>query len=135
MSDLSLDWGQDLLIDESGDFAVSSGATELQQRLVRRFLTNASDVEANVVNAVGDYVFDTSYGGNARRYVDSLIGPSTLAEVKNRLLDQINQEAGVSQTNPPQIAVSQVQNGILVDCAVTAANGQVTLIPQLEISS
>ncbi len=135
MSDLALDWGQDLLIDESGDFAVATGTTELQQRLVRRFLTNASDVEANVVNAVGDYIFDTSYGGNARRYVDSLIGPGTLAEVKNRLLDQINQETGVSQTNPPQIAVSQVQNGILVDCAVTAANGQVTLIPQLEISS
>jgi len=135
MSDLSLDWGQDLLIDESGDFAVASGTTELQQRLVRRFLTNASDVEANVVNAVGDYIFDTSYGGNARRYVDSLIGPGTLAEIRNRLLDQINQEAGVSQTNPPQISVSQVANGVLVDCAVTAANGQVTLIPQLEITS
>jgi phage baseplate assembly protein W len=59
MYDLNLPWGGDLSLSPQGGTELISGSALTQQRIIRRLLTNQ-----------GDYIWDPTYGGNLRQYVD-----------------------------------------------------------------
>jgi len=137
MADLSLPWGGDLSLDATGDLATVDGAAELQQRVIRRFLTNAvqTDLNGNVTSPP-DYIFQPQYGGNARLYVDKNSDEETVQAIQQRLQQQISQEAEVAVTPAPVISVDTktLPDGIIVNAQVALANGQVIAIPELEVT-
>ena len=57
MSDISHQWGSDLSIGPTGDFALVSGAILGQQRVLRRLLTNP-----------GDYIWHPDYGAGLAEF-------------------------------------------------------------------
>lgn len=136
MADISLNWAGDLTLDVSGDISFVDTTAELQQRIVRRFLTNAIQVDgAGNVIATADYIFEPSYGGNARRYVDSVVNSQTVGQLKTLLMNQANQEAGAATSPPPAINITQLPNGLAINAVVALRNGSVVLIPQLEVTT
>ena len=136
MADISHVWGNDLIIDDCGDILWANGTTEVSQRLVRRFLTNPITFNAQgKVLIKPDYIFEPTYGGGARTYVDALYSPTLAASVQRRLLDQIAEEPLVAATPAPVVQVGQIQGGMVVNASVTLADGTVALIPQLSITA
>lgn len=135
MADLALDWNGDLSLDETGDILTVSGSDELTQRVVRRALTNAYVAPTDGSRpSPADYVFDGKYGGNLRLYVDSLANAETLQAIENRLLDQISQETSSATNAQPSIDVTLSDGAIVINGNIALSNGDVVLIPQLEVS-
>lgn len=138
MADLSLFWGGDLVIDETGDLGTVVGAAELQQRVIRRFLTNSvqTDLNGNVISPP-DYLFEPAYGGNARLYVDRNADTETVQAIQQRLQQQISQEAEVATFPAPVISVdtTTLPDGLIVNAQVALATGQVVAIPEIEVTS
>jgi len=131
-----LDWASDLVIDSTGDISVAVGTIEIQQRVVRRFLTNSAQTDTySGAPLPPDYLFDGSYGGNARRYVDSLVNEETAGSIQYNLLNQIAQEAEVARTPSPVVTVTQLDNGFAVQATVAQQDGTVVLLPQIEITN
>lgn len=140
MADFSLEWGGDISLDDTGDYATVEALDELRQRIIRRFLSSAAfEPTADYpAGAPADDVFDRTYGGNARRYVGSLVSQinkngETLDSIKKRFLDQAAQEVEVSQTIPPEITVSMVGGAIYLEGLLYLANGTVLPIPSTEV--
>jgi hypothetical protein len=136
MADLSVPWDGDISLDETGDFLTVGGSDELTQRVIRRALTNAYVAPGTAENPTPpDYIFDSSYGGNVRTYVDSLDNSEVVEAIKTRLLDQIGHEAQPSTVTPPNVDVQLSGNTIYINASIALSNGDVVLIPQLEVNN
>lgn len=136
MTDIDMAWGSDLSFDDTGDIATVSGLDEMNQRIVRRFLTNSTPTDANG-NAigVGDYIWEPAYGGNARVYVDQTATPALKSAIQKSFLSQIQQEAEIVQSPPPVVTVVNSPEGLTVQAQVTLVSGQLLNLPQIELSS
>lgn len=136
MADMSLPWAGDLTLDSTGDFVTVTQIDELIQRVIRRFLTNTAqyDSSGNVVS-VGDYIWDQTYGGNARAFVDAVISDQTAGQIQHSLLNQILQESEAAQNPAPTVQVVETTQGLQINATVVSRSGQVALIPQLEITN
>ena len=55
---LVCEWGGDLSVGPTGDIGVAPVQTEVQQRIIRRLLTNA-----------GDYIWHINFGGGLGSYI------------------------------------------------------------------
>jgi hypothetical protein len=99
MPDLALQFGGDLSIGPAGDIAVSDGTVLVQQRVLRRLLTNA-----------GDYIWQLGYGAGLGQFVGQ---PGALAAITGVARAQMLQEAGIAQTPAPVINAVAADNGIV----------------------
>ncbi len=90
-------FGGDLSVVASGDVAVIDGATEGQQRVLRRLLTNP-----------GDYLWHPTYGAGLGQFVGL---PTDTARIEGVIRGQIFREAAVARTPEPVIAVEGAANG------------------------
>lgn len=95
MADLSLVWRQDIVSGATGDLALASGPMLVQQRLLRRLLTNP-----------GDYIWSLGYGAGLNKLVGS---PSNLTAIRAAIRSQVFLESGVSRLPEPDI---EVQSGV-----------------------
>jgi hypothetical protein len=135
MADISLPWGGEITVDETGDIASVSGIAELQQRVIRRFLTNSyQPATGTLPPSPPDYIYDGNYGGNARLYVDRRLNSGILATIQKRLLDSATSETEVSLTAPPIITAYYAAGAVYVSATIYLANGDVLPIPQMELS-
>jgi hypothetical protein len=137
MADIALDWGGDLNLDETGDLAGADGVLELQQRIVRRFLTNPNITDPNGnVTVPADYIFEPTYGGGARQYVDKNITPGLAAHIQTNLQGQVAQEPEAATYPAPVINVDTdtLPNGIIVNAVVALQNGALVPIPNIEVT-
>lgn len=90
-------FGGDLTVAASGDVAVVDGATEGQQRVLRRLLTNP-----------GDYLWNPTYGAGLGRFVGL---PIDTARIEGVIRSQIFREAAVARSPEPVIDVEGALNG------------------------
>ena len=102
MQDIYHEWGSDLEVGSGGDLAVAAGATAVNQRVVRRLLTNP-----------GDYLWNIDYGGGLGRFVGSPADPSSIEAV---VTAQLQMESAVPSTPPPQVSTQIIDpaNGYVV---------------------
>jgi hypothetical protein len=91
------DWGADLSVGPSGDINVAPVQTNVQQRLVRRLLTNA-----------GDYIWHTNYGAGLGSYVGQPYSP---ANIEGAILNQLQLEPLVAATPTPTVQINQSASG------------------------
>lgn len=90
-------FGGDLTVAASGDVAVVDGATEGQQRVLRRLLTNP-----------GDYLWNPTYGAGLGRFVGL---PTDTARIEGVIRSQIFREAAVARSPEPVIDVEGAPSG------------------------
>jgi phage baseplate assembly protein W len=138
MADLLLEWADDLQIDETGDFATVSGSDELIERIIRRWLTNSQSLvlSTGTVSLIPDNVFEPTYGGNARAYVDAAITPELAGAIQNLLSSQLAKEPLVDTINSVVTVNYTVgQNALYVTAVVFLNTGVQIQLPALEISS
>ena len=97
-------WGADLTVGASGDISVASVQAEVQQRLVRRLLTNP-----------GDYVWHTEYGAGLGSYVGERYSPGF---IEGAVLNQLQLEGLVAATPAPLVETSLSPTGPLSTISV-----------------
>lgn len=97
MSDLSHQWGSDLLVGSTGDLATASGAELGQQRVLRRLLTN-----------LDDYIWQLTYGAGLARFIGQ---PGNAVLTRALIRSQIFKEASVARTPEPVIDVQVAPDG------------------------
>lgn len=96
MPDVSLEWHSDFLIDATGDLLLSDGDDEVRQRLERRLFT-----------AVQGYVWHPEYGAGLPQKIGSVYSREQIQAI---VMSQINLEASVATSPPPQVTVTQGPN-------------------------
>ncbi len=136
MSDISLLWADDFTVDDTGDLVAAVSTNELQQRIIRRFLTNSQSI-VEVTGNVGitqDYLFEPDYGGNARAYVGQLYNSQLAQSIQSNLLSQALRESDVDPTGT-SIVVTPLPNGLTVAATISLNAGGFVAIPQLDITS
>jgi hypothetical protein len=99
------DWGGDLSIGPRGDINVTSIQTNVQQRLVRRLLTNP-----------GDYIWHTNYGAGLGSFVGK---PYSLGNIESVVLSQLELEPLVAVTTAPTVLINQSETGPSATISVT----------------
>lgn len=99
MADIAHVIGQDIALDATGDFALSSGPDMSRERVLRRLLTNP-----------GDYVWHPRYGAGLPRLVGS---PADRPRLTALIRRQMRQERGVSQAVPPSVVVDVQPSGVV----------------------
>jgi len=99
------DWGGDLLVGPGGDIGTAPVQFEVEQRLVRRLLTNP-----------GDYIWHTTYGGGLGSFVGQ---PCSPALIEGTILGQLQQETLVAPDPAPTVQINQSLSGSFSTISVT----------------
>lgn len=99
MADLSLEWGDDLVIDSTGDLLVVDGDDEVRQRLERRLFT-----------AVQGYVWHPDYGAGLPQKIGSVL---TVSEIQSVVASQLALEASVAPSPPAILTVTPAPGGVV----------------------
>jgi len=130
-----LDWAGDLVVNDTGDFLLVDGVDEVTQRVVRRFLTNSAtiDTSSGIATRTPDYLFDGSYGGNARAFVDAVVNTELISRIQYALLAQLAQEPTVDTTRS-NVQVTQIFNGISLNAQIAVNTGGLISLPTVEIN-
>jgi phage baseplate assembly protein W len=100
MPDIAHWYGSDLQISASGELLLVANDTLVQQRIVRRLLTNA-----------GDYIWQLAYGAGVGSLVGKVQQPGA---VESLVRSQIFQEASGASVPVPTVTTSTDQNGNVV---------------------
>lgn len=106
LNDINHQWGADLSASPVGDLAMAGGDTRVQQRILRRLLTNPIDP---VNNLPPDYIWHPTYGCGLRRFIGSL---ATSTEIAAAVRGQMLMESGVAQNPAPTVTVQVLNNAI-----------------------
>jgi hypothetical protein len=91
------DWGGDLSVGSGGDINVTPVQANVQQRVVRRLLTNP-----------GGYIWHTDYGAGLGGYVGEPYSPGNIEGV---ILNQLQLEPLVAATPAPIMQINQSAAG------------------------
>ena len=97
MPDLAHSYGGDLTLSATGDLALSTGADETRDRVLRRLLTSP-----------GAYLWHLDYGAGLAGMIGRPINPGVIQAVAQQ---QMLLEAAVATSPPPTVAVSPGQAG------------------------
>lgn len=99
MAEAALEWGNDFVLDPTGDLLIVSGDDEVRQRLERRLFT-----------AVQGYVWHPDYGAGLPQKIGS---PFTVQQIKSIVQSQLNLEASVAPNPPAQLTVTEAPGGFV----------------------
>jgi hypothetical protein len=117
-------WGGDLRIGPTGDILAIPAGSEVDQRLIRRLLTNS-----------GDYIWNIAYGGGLGEYVGKPFSPEVLQDV---ILQQMKLETSIQQDPQPIVVVAETSptdlNTISVSISYKPTGFEVTNTMPLSIS-
>ena len=98
MTDIWLEWGCDLSVGANGDLLLSEGTNRVNQRLVRRLLTNP-----------GDYIWNLSYGAGLALSVGE---PAEVSKIEAIIRRQIELEPAIPTSPAPTITVKSIDPAI-----------------------
>jgi phage baseplate assembly protein W len=102
---LVCDWGGDLLVGSTGDIGVAPIQVEVQQRIVRRLLTNP-----------GEYIWHIAYGAGLGSFVGKPYSP---ALIEGTVLSQLMYEALIRANPSPTVLTSQSTAGSFSSTSLT----------------
>lgn len=113
MSALSHTMGGDLDLSGAGGLAAVTGADQTRQAILRRLCTNS-----------GAYIWQPDYGAGLPGRVGSVMDESA---VRSLVLEQMNDEAGVDQSQPINVTITNPKVGayLLAISYTDAASGTV----------
>jgi hypothetical protein len=102
MYDIYLDWGLDLCVSSTGDLALVSGPANINQRILRRLLTNA-----------GDYLWSLDYGGGLANFVGS---SAATKDIESVIRTQLGLESLIPNSPAPTVTIRpfDASNGAIV---------------------
>jgi phage baseplate assembly protein W len=120
MADLAHNFGSDLQLSATGGLLLASGPALVQQRILRRLLTNP-----------GDYIWQPTYGAGLRQMVGQ---NANLLAIQNVIRSQIFAETDVLQTPAPVITATQDPAGnVIVSIAYTDATTNTTQLLSFQV--
>jgi hypothetical protein len=93
MNAVTCDWGGDLSVGPTGDIGAAPAVVEIQQRLIRRLLTNQ-----------GAYVWHIDYGAGLGSFVGQ---PLSADLIQSTVLNQIQNEQLIGMSPSPTIQIDQ----------------------------
>lgn len=100
-------WGEDLVLSANGGLLLVDGSEAVRQRVIRRLLTNSRDL-----------LFHLDYGAG----LPAKVGETTrVANLEAVVRSQILREAGVAQDPPPEVVVTEIFAGAIVNVTYTDA--------------
>jgi hypothetical protein len=102
---LVCEWAGDLSVGPTGDISVAPIETEVQQRIIRRLLTNS-----------GDYIWHTNYGAGLGSYVGEPYSPTF---IEGTILSQLQYEVLVTSDPSPIVKTNQSMADSFSSAAVT----------------
>lgn len=100
MADATHYFGNDLAVGPTGDLAVSLGADETRERILRRLLT-----------APGAYLWHLDYGAGIGRMVGE---PTDTARIQGVIASQVLREEAVARDPIPTVTVAADGSGQVV---------------------
>jgi phage baseplate assembly protein W len=118
MFDIFHNCGEDLKVGNGGDLALSGGTDVINQRVLRRLLTNP-----------GDYIWNLNYGGGLATFVGQPFNPR---EIEAVISTQLLEESAIPTSPVPRIVAMTTdvaQGGVAVNItyADPGASAPVTL--------
>jgi hypothetical protein len=102
---VTCEWGGDISVSPTGDISTVLIQNELQQRIIRRLLTNA-----------GDYIWHLDYGAGLGCYVGEPYSPNN---IEANILAQLQHETLIEANPPPTVAIDQGLAGLVASISVT----------------
>ena len=114
MPDLFHVMGSDLTVSPTGDLALASGDAEVQQRILRRLLTNLTD-----------YIWHLDYGAGLPGQVGAVADAGIIEGI---IVSQMALEAAVVQSPAPGVALTQDPTGNIT--ATVSYTSALTGLPQ-----
>lgn len=115
--DISNDFGDDLLLTDTGDLLLASGSTLGQQRVLRRLLTNPND-----------YCWHPNYGAGVPATIGLALSPDIYDQIKSLILSNLFIESTVAQSPPPEIFLQIIQGGLYSQINYTDAPTQQPIV-------
>jgi len=130
---LSLPWGNDLVLTSNGSLQFVSGVERVKQRIIRRFFTCPSETLDDGSFVLADYLFDLSYGIGAARLVGEKISNKLAGQLQQKIRAAVLVDEGVDTTQTPQVQLFAAPSGevweevqvFLLDGTPTSFNFQV----------
>jgi phage baseplate assembly protein W len=104
MFDIFHNCGEDLKVGNGGDLALAGGTDVINQRVLRRLLTNP-----------GDYIWNLNYGGGLATFVGQPVNPR---EIEAVISTQLLEEAAIPTSPVPRIVATTTdvaQGGVAVN--------------------
>lgn len=120
MSALSHTVGGDLDLSAAGGVAVVSGTELTRQSILRRLCTNA-----------GGYIWQPEYGAGLPARVGDVMDE---ASVRTIVLSQMQEEAGVDQTQPVSVTISGLKTGAYL-LAISYTDARTGAVQELTLTS
>lgn len=111
--DLSLTFGGDFAISQTGGLLLTSGTEQTKQRIIRRMLT-----------VPGAYIWHTNYGAGLQRYIGQVLTQAKFQEIKALITEQIYLEETVAKNPPPGITFEVIPTGLFCQIIYTDAPQQ-----------
>ena len=96
MFDIFHNCGEDLRVGNGGDLALASGTDVINQRVLRRLLTNP-----------GDYIWNQDYGGGLASFVGQ---PVNSREIEAVISTQLLQETAIPVSPVPRVVTTITDN-------------------------
>ena len=126
MTDVFLEFNQDLILTPSGSIQFAVGWDNVRERIIRNLITNPAQALPDGTQTPADYIWNPSFGLGMGAMVDQNPTPSFLQDLKRRITQAVFTEAQVDPGTTPTIIIQQPTIGTYqVFISVNLANGQV----------
>jgi len=126
MSELYLEYGQDLVLTPNGSVQFATGWDESRQFFVRALLTNPLAAAANGGVIPPDYVFHPTFGVGGGQFVGLNLNSPRVADAFNqRCVQAAASTPNLDPTTPPALQLSMPQaHEYLAIVTLTLVNNQ-----------
>lgn len=119
----SLPWRGDFQLLPNGSIGFVGGVHRLEQRVIRRVLTNPREILANGVLVTSDYLFDQNYGTGATRIIGQPIDPDAIAKLTAKIRAGVIVDEGVDSSQSPEITLFYLNQTLWAKVKCTLIDG------------
>jgi hypothetical protein len=106
MADINHTWSGDIILSDYNDLDVVSDVDELNQRVLRRLLTNPKE-----------YIWHPEYGAGLGRFIGVALDQEVFYNIQQLIVSQMYLESAVAKSPAPVVSLDY-DNGKL-NCSIT----------------
>ena len=123
-ADTYLDWQGDFIVTPTGNLQLATGFDRIRQRIIRRMITNPSQLLPSGRWTAPDYVFDPTFGIGLGSLVDQPQSDTMLADLERRITVAVLQDDNIDTAVPPVIKFyREPSGGLFITISVTTLSG------------
>ena len=116
-------WGDDLQVSQNGSIVLANGWNQIEQRILRRLLTNPLFSLHDGEPIEPGYIFDINYGLGMRRRLGEPFSNDLKRHLTNLCTQAVIVDEGANPALPPEIEISEDQHKIYVSITVYLKSG------------